>query len=305
VTGGARGLGRAYSELLARRGARVIVNDFGGEVDGSGGSSQAADEAVAEIVAAGGQAVAAPADISVPEGGQAVVDTAMSAYGQVDIVVHNAGAGQTVERCLGIHLLGAFYVLTPAWKIMRSREYGRIVLTTSSVATFSRPAPLEGAGPENLAYSAAKGGLLGLAHDLAFLGKSLNINVNAIAPYGRSRMNAGYQGEHGSFGPVLGRFFAHARPEQVAAAVGWLVHEDCTASHQIIAAGSGRVCRTFIGETIGFVKPELTVEDVRDHWDAVQDRDGYQMFDNGYDEIIWWTERIAGREPTRRPHVKR
>jgi NAD(P)-dependent dehydrogenase (short-subunit alcohol dehydrogenase family) len=293
VTGGARGLGRAYSELLASRGARVVVNDFGGELDGSGGTSSVADEAAAEIAASGGEAIGVAADVSTPEGGEAIVAAAMSAFGQVDIVIHNAGAGLTVERLLGIHLYGAFNVLTPAWKVMREREYGRVVLTTSSVATFSRPLHQAAFGPENLAYSAAKGGLLGLAQDLAFLGKPLNINVNAIAPYGRSRMNAGYQGEHGSFGPVLGKFFAEARPEQVAAAVGWLVHEDCAVTHEIIAAGSGRVCRTFVGETVGFVKPDVSVEDVRDQWDAVQDRAGYRMFDNGYDEIIWWTEQVS------------
>ncbi|MER7684899.1 SDR family NAD(P)-dependent oxidoreductase [Streptomyces sp. NPDC097610] len=289
VTGGARGLGRCYVDMLAEQGASVVVNDFGVELDGSGHSSTPTDETVRAIRDQGGKAVAAPFDVSTPDGGQAIVDTALDAYGRVDLIVHNAGAGSTLQQQLDIHLMGAFHVLQPLWPRLVEQEFGRVVLTTSSSALWSRPVPFVNGMPTDLGYATAKGGLIGLMHELAHLGEPHNIHVNAISPYGASRMNARFQGPSGDFGPELGAFFANADPRQVAAVVCWLLHPDCTDTHAIFQAGGGKVSRVFIGETVGWDSEpsETSIEDVVAAWPMIEDRAGYREFETGYAEQMW------------------
>jgi NAD(P)-dependent dehydrogenase (short-subunit alcohol dehydrogenase family) len=209
------------------------------------------------------------------------------------MVVHNAGAGQSLDRCIAIHLMGAFNILVPTWDLMRDQAFGRIVLTTSASALWSRsfPTPAE-KGPDDFGYGASKGGLLGLTNELAYFGKPFNINVNAIAPYGRTRMNVPSTGVDGTSGPVVGQFFEQADPDLVAPVVAWLLHEDCTVSHEVLAAGAGRVSRIFLAETNGIVDPDLTIEAVRDRWDAIEDRDAYRVYDNGHDALLRWAEDI-------------
>jgi NAD(P)-dependent dehydrogenase (short-subunit alcohol dehydrogenase family) len=292
VTGGARGLGKSYVDMLADRGAFVVVNDFGGELDGSGFSSTPADETVQQIRDRGGKAVAAPFDVSTPDGGQAIVDRAMEEYGRIDLVVHNAGAGTTVQRQLDIHLMGVFHVLQPLWPRFVEQKFGRVVLTTSSSALFSRPMPFPNGVPMDLGYAAAKGGVIGLTHELAHMGEPHNIQVNAISPYGSSRMNARFQGPSGQFGPELGEFYANADPRQVAAVVCWLLHSECSVSHGIFQAGGGKVTRVFIGQTAGWdVKPsETSIENVAENWSTIEDRAGYLEFETAYDEVMWRIE---------------
>jgi NAD(P)-dependent dehydrogenase (short-subunit alcohol dehydrogenase family) len=196
VTGAGRGIGRGHALELARRGAQIVVNDADGPV-----AKAVADE----ISAAGGQAVASHDSVATPAGGAAVVDHALDAFGQLDIVVSNAGIlrdksfGQLtpdlVDAVLDVHLRGAFHVLIPAWRHMKQRGYGRIVTTTSASGLFGN------FGQAN--YGAAKAALVGLTRVLAVEGRTIGINVNAVAPAAATRMNARLLG--GAGGPAVTR----------------------------------------------------------------------------------------------------
>jgi NAD(P)-dependent dehydrogenase (short-subunit alcohol dehydrogenase family) len=184
VTGAGRGLGREHALMLARHGARVVVNDLGATLDGDGNDESAAAQVVAEIVANGGEAVADFNSVTTPEGGQAIVDTAITAFNQVDIVVNNAGilrdktfhnmADEFVEPVFDVHLRGAFNVTRPAWQLFRAQGFGRVINTTSAAGV------LGNFGQTN--YAAAKAGLVGFTYVLALEGAKFNITANAIAP---------------------------------------------------------------------------------------------------------------------------
>jgi NAD(P)-dependent dehydrogenase (short-subunit alcohol dehydrogenase family) len=265
VTGAGGGLGREHAKLLASRGALVVVNDVGGAVDGSGGSATPAEHVVQEIEDAGGEAVADTNSVATPEGGEAIVQTAVDAYGRVDIVVNNAGIlrdkafhnmePDIVEAVLTVHLKGAFYVTRPAWKLMREQGYGRVVNTSSSAGI------LGNFGQAN--YGAAKMGLVGLTNVLAIEGERYNIKANAVSPIAGTRMTA----------EVLGKLQDLLDPALVSPVVAYLAHEDCPVSGNIYSIGGGRVVRFFIGMTEGYVKRDgaLTVEDVRDHFEEIND----------------------------------
>ena len=196
VTGAGRGIGRGHALELARRGARVIVNDADGAV-----AKAVADE----ISAAGGQAVASHDSVATPDGGAAIVDRALDAFGQLDVVVSNAGilrdksfghlTPNLVDAVLDVHLRGAFHLLIPAWRQMKQRGYGRIVTTTSAAGLFGN------FGQAN--YGAAKAALVGLTRVLAVEGHKVGINVNAVAPAAATRMNAG--DAWGASGPAAAR----------------------------------------------------------------------------------------------------
>lgn len=262
VTGAGRGLGRAHAELLARRGAAVVVNDVGGALDGArdGGDDPAA-QAVAAIRAHGGEAVADHSDISTPEGAEALVAAALAAFGRVDVVVNNAGilrdrafanmAVQDVEAVLAVHLLGAMWTIRAAWPHFRSQGGGRVVNTTS-VAGY-----LGNFGQAN--YGAAKMGVVGLTKVLAIEGARHGIKVNAVAPGARTRMNE----------ELLGADAPRLGPERVSPAVAFLAHASCPVSGEVLVAGGGRVARLVIAQTPGLYRDELTPEDVAAHWDEV------------------------------------
>lgn len=264
VTGAGRGLGRAHALALARRGARVCVNDTGAELDGSGGSPDPAEAVVAEIRAAGGEAIADLNSVGTPEGGRAVVQAALDAFEQVDIVVNNAGILQDktfaklspgmVEEVLAVHLAGAFWVTGAAWPHLRDRGYGRVVVT-SSMGGY-----LGNFGQAN--YGAAKMGLIGLVKALAIEGERYGIRANAIAPAALTRMTE-------SLG--LPEAMRRMLPELVSPAVVFLAHESCPVSGEVLAVGGGRVGRVVIGETPGIVREALTAEDIREHWDQIAD----------------------------------
>jgi NAD(P)-dependent dehydrogenase (short-subunit alcohol dehydrogenase family) len=265
VTGAGGGLGRAHAKLLASRGALVVVNDLGGALDGSGASATPAEQVVAEIEAAGGVAVADAHSVGTPDGGEAIVQTAVDTYGRVDIVVNNAGIlrdrafhnmdDEMIDAVVTVHLKGAFHVTRPAWRLMREQGYGRVVNTASSAGI------LGNFGQAN--YGAAKMGLVGLTNVLAIEGERYNIKANAISPIAGTRMTA----------EVLGRLNELLDPELVSPVVAFLAHEDCPVSGNVYSVGGGRVVRFFVGMTEGYRELDraLTPEDVRDHFAEIDD----------------------------------
>ena len=263
VTGAGRGLGRAYALLLASRGAKVVVDDPGGSLTGDGAEPGPARDVVAEITAAGGDAVACTESVATPEGGKAVIDTALDTYGRIDVLVHNAG---TVRRAslrdmsyddfdavLDVHLRGAFHVVRPAFPVMCDAGYGRVVLTSSIGGLY---------GNHDVAnYAAAKAGIVGLSNVVAIEGQAAGVTSNVIVPGAVTRMAAGL--DTSAYPPM--------EPELVAPAVGWLAHESCSITGEILVAIAGRVARAVVAETPGVYRPSWTIEDVAEHIDAIRD----------------------------------
>jgi NAD(P)-dependent dehydrogenase (short-subunit alcohol dehydrogenase family) len=281
ITGAGGGLGRQHALLLASRGAFLVINDLGGSVDGSGSDASAAQKVVDEIVAAGGEAVANHDSVSTPEGGEAIIKTAVDAYGRVDIVINNAGilrdktfhnmTPDLVDAVIDVHLRGAFNVTRPAWILMREQKYGRIISTSSAAGIFGN------FGQAN--YGAAKMGLVGFTRVLAQEGAKHNIKANAIAPLALTRMTEA----------LLGPLGEKLEPGLISPIVAWLSHEDCDVSGEVYSVGGGRVARVFIGETPGYFKRDLTLEDVRDNWEQIRNTDGYSIPNGVPDETkLFW-----------------
>jgi NAD(P)-dependent dehydrogenase (short-subunit alcohol dehydrogenase family) len=277
ITGAGGGLGRSHALELARRGARILVNDLGGSVSGDGGSQGPAHDVVAEIEALGGEAVANGDSVATPEGGEAIVQAAVDAFGTVDIVINNAGilrdksfhnmTPDLLNPVIDVHLKGAFYVTQPAWKIMRDKSYGRVVNTASNAGI------LGNFGQTN--YGAAKMGLVGFCRVLAQEGEKYNIKANTIAPVAKTRMTE----------DLLGGLGDALQPELVTPVVAYLASEECTVNGEVYSVAGGQVSRFFIGRTPGYFNPELTVEDVRDHWDQIRDEEGYTVPRGVSDEL--------------------
>jgi NAD(P)-dependent dehydrogenase (short-subunit alcohol dehydrogenase family) len=270
ITGAGGGLGKQHATELARRGALVVINDLGGAVDGTGSDKGAAQLVVDEIRAAGGEAVANTDSVATPEGGAAIVQTAIDAFGRVDIVINNAGilrdksfhnmTPDLVDPVLDVHLRGAFNVTQPAWVHMREQGYGRVVCTSSAAGVFGN------FGQAN--YGAAKMGLVGFTNVLAVEGAKYNITANAIAPLAMTRMTE----------DLLGPLGDKLDPALVTPLVTYLVHDTCTSTGRLYSVGGGRVAEVFIAETVGYTDLDgLTAEGVRDNWDTVTDRDGYSV----------------------------
>lgn len=275
VTGAGAGLGRSHAIELAKRGAKVVVNDLGGSMDGSGGSSAAALAVVEEIKKAGGEAIANGASVSDKKGAETIVADAVKAYGTVDILINNAGilrdksfakvTLEDFELVLNVHLLGAVYVTKAAWPIMNEKGYGRIVMTTSSSGLYGN------FGQTN--YGAAKLGLIGLMNTLKLEGAKKNIKTNAIAPVAATRMTEGLG--------IPEEFFKKLKPELVTPAVLFLVSEQAP-NGCIIEAGAGHYSRVAISESKGVrIGDVVTPEDVEANFAKISDMTGAQEFTQG------------------------
>ncbi|MFC4560383.1 SDR family oxidoreductase [Nocardiopsis mangrovi] len=266
VSGAGHGLGRSHALELAARGAKVVVNDLGARVDGRhdvDGTGVSAAEAVAEeIRAKGGTAIADGGDVATEEGARSLIESAIEAFGRVDIVVNNAGilrdkAFKNItctdwDDVLAVHLRGTFLVTQAAFGRLRENGYGRIVNTTSLAGLFGN------FGQSN--YAAAKMGIIGLTKTLAIEGSKYDITANAIAPVAFTRMTEDL------FPPGARELLS---PEKVTALVVWLAHEDCETSGETYSVGGGRVARVFVAEGPGAVIGDAGAEALRDNWPDV------------------------------------
>lgn len=281
VTGAGGGLGKEYALELARRGARVVVNDLGGAVDGSGSSKGAADVVVDEIREAGGEAMASYDSVATRDGGAAIIQTAVDSFGSVDIVINNAGilrdksfSNMTldeIEVVLDVHLKGAFYVSHPAFKVMKEKGYGRFVHTSSASGLFGN------FGQAN--YGAAKTGLVGLSNVLAIEGAKYNIKSNAVAPTARTRMTE----------DILGPFAEMFDPKQVMPMVVYLASEQSQFTHEVFSVGGGRYARVFIGTNTGWFAGQgnvPSVEELSEHLDEVRDITEFTVPLSNNDELM-------------------
>ena len=277
MTGAGRGIGRAHVRLLAERGASVVVNDLGGSADGSGSDANPAASVAAEIVSAGGTAVADSHDVSSPEGAAALIDRAIDAFGRVDIIVNNAGiirwAGMpkadaaNLDAHLAVHVHGSFNTVRAAWPHFVEQAYGRVVMTTSAGMFGLR---------NNLGYATAKGGVVGLTRSLAVAGAPHGIKVNLLAPAAYSRM-AGPGADDAAIDDDPAA--AAMSPDLVAPMAAYLAHEDCPVSGEMYAAGGRRFARIFIATSPGFVHldGEPTIEDMAMGWHLINDETGYTV----------------------------
>jgi NAD(P)-dependent dehydrogenase (short-subunit alcohol dehydrogenase family) len=280
VTGAGNGLGRAHALLLASRGARVVVNDPGGAVDGKGGDHAAADKVVAEIKAAGGQAVPNYDSVADPKSAANIVKTAVDSFGTIDIVVNNAGVlrdktfhNMTVDDfdfVVKVHFLGTAYVTHAAWPIMRAKAYGRIVVTSSNSGIYGN------FGQAN--YGGAKLAVVGFMNALRLEGQKYNVLVNALAPVAGTRMTESL---------MTPEMLARLDPAFVSPMVAYLCSEQCQRTGDIWSAGAGYFARIEYREAPGLrIEGRApTVEDVADNIDKIADLSTNKVFRTSSEEV--------------------
>src|SRR5215831_1099364 len=296
VTGAGRGLGRLYAMEFARRGASVVVNDVGSTLHGEGSDVSIADQVVEEIERAGGVAVASHDSVASPEGGEAIVRTAVDRFGRLDAVVSNAGIFNSVpfdelshadwRRMLSVHLDGGFYLSQPAFRVMRSQGYGRFVFIASSAGLFGQPLEAH--------YAAAKAGLLGLTNVIAIEGAQHGILANTVLPFGQTRMVTGtvadpkYLEESG--------FLKAIQPELVVPIVVFLASRSCEFTHHNYSACAGRFARVFVGLGEGWLAERgsnPTAEDIAAHLTRVSATDQFTIPTSIFDEVLSICDRMG------------
>ncbi len=276
VTGAGAGLGRCHALELAKRGAKVVINDLGGTRDGTGSSDSAANKVVEEIKALGGEAVPNYDSVATVEGGENIVKTAIDAFGKVDILVNNAGIlrdksfakmeEENWEAVNAVHLKGAYCVTRPAFLNMRENGYGRIIMTTSGAGLFGN------FGQSN--YAAAKMGLIGLTNVLKLEGAKYNIKVNVLVPVAASRLTEDV---------LPPEFFEKLKPEFVTPAVIYMCSEQCEDTGMFVNAALGYFSRTAImtgpGAILSDGKRIPTPEEVMENWGKITSLEGPKYFD--------------------------
>ncbi|MDD5711691.1 MAG: SDR family NAD(P)-dependent oxidoreductase [Smithellaceae bacterium] len=292
ITGAGGGLGRTYAMELAKRGAKIVVNDFGGARDGSGGGALSpADKVVEEIKALGGQAVANYDNVATAEGGEAIVKSALDAFGTVDILINNAGIlrdksflkmePEDWNAVLKVHLGGAYNVSKPAFKVMKDKGFGRIVMTTSAAGLYGN------FGQTN--YSAAKMALVGLMNTLELEGGKYNIKVNTIAPVAASRMTEDIMPPD---------MFKKLQPDYVAAMVIYLCSDECKESGVVYNAAAGYFSKAQIltgpGAMVGDGAAPPSPEDIRANWDKISSMDGAREISDATTAIMSFLTPAAG-----------
>jgi NAD(P)-dependent dehydrogenase (short-subunit alcohol dehydrogenase family) len=265
ITGAGRGLGRSYALLLASKGARIVVNDNGGSLKGDGSDVGPAQQVVDEIKAAGGDAVACTESVATPEGGKAIIQAALDQYGRIDILIHNAGnvrygslkelSYEDFDSVLNVHLKGAFHVVRPAFPVMCKAGYGRIVLTSSIGGLYGNHRVTN--------YGVSKAGMIGLSNVAALEGAAEGVKCNVIVPSAVTRMAEGI--DISAYPPM--------DPELVAPVVGWLSHESCSITGEMLVSIAGRVARAFIGESEGVYQPSWSIDQVGERIDAIRNTD--------------------------------
>ena len=289
VTGAGNGLGRAHALGLAKRGAKVVVNDFGGARDGTGGSLTPAESVVEEIRRAGGVAIADGADVSNYEQVKAMVERATTEWGSVDVLCANAGilrdksfAKMEVSdfaKVIDVHLNGSFYCCKAVWEGMRARNYGRIVLTTSSSGLFGN------FGQAN--YGAAKTGMVGLMNVLAEEGRKTNIRVNTISPTAATRMTAEL---------LPPQALQLMKPEAITPAVLYLLGEDAP-TRTIMGAGAGSfaVIRVMETEGINLAESDWTPDAVAAHFAEISDMSKARALEGAFQQTQKYVGQAAAR----------
>jgi NAD(P)-dependent dehydrogenase (short-subunit alcohol dehydrogenase family) len=282
VTGGGRGLGRAYARLLASRGAKVVINDPGVNRDGTGFDIGPAQQVVVEIERDGGTAIACTDSVATVKGARSIVDAAIDRFGRVDILIHSAGnvrwaplaemTQEDFDAVLDVHLRGAFFMAQSAFPHMTKAGYGRIVLTSSIAGIY---------GDYRLAnYAAAKAGTVGLCNAIALEGAERGVKCNIILPGAVTRMADGL--DTSAYPPTMG-------PDMVAPAVGWLAHESCSVTGEMFISMGGRVAKAFIAETAGVARDDWNLERIAEHMPAIRDTGAPKIFapvPAGHDEHI-------------------
>ncbi|MFA5654372.1 MAG: SDR family oxidoreductase [Desulfomonilia bacterium] len=275
VTGAGAGLGRSYALELAKRGAKVVINDLGGTRDGAGSSDAAANKVVDEIKALGGQAVPNYDNVATVAGGANIVKTAVDAFGKVDILINNAGIlrdksftkmeEENWDGVMNVHLKGAYCVSRPAFEVMRANNYGRIIMTTSGAGLFGN------FGQSN--YASAKMGLIGLTNVLKLEGAKYNVKTNVIVPVAASRLTEDV---------LPPEFFEKMKPDYITPAVLYMCSEECQDSGMIINATLGYYSRTAILTGPGAILSKdgkiPSPEEVRDSWSTITSLENPKYF---------------------------
>ncbi|MDR6688771.1 NAD(P)-dependent dehydrogenase (short-subunit alcohol dehydrogenase family) [Arthrobacter sp. 1088] len=288
VTGAGRGLGRAHALLLAERGAKVIVNDLGGSKEGEGNDAGPANETAAEIIAAGGIAVADTNNVGSEDGCHALVETAIREFGRIDVVVNNAGISrwatfpeadaENLELTLDVHLRGTWHTTRAAWPYMEQQGYGRVITTTSTGMLGL---------PDNLAYATAKGALIGFTRSLAVAAAPKGILVNCVAPNSVTRPSLSADKPNIVSASQMDAARVQAmQTDLVSPMVAYLAHESCEVNGEILVAGAKRFARWFMGFTPGWLDGGdgvPTIEDIVEHWDEINDQSGYYVPTGTYD----------------------
>jgi NAD(P)-dependent dehydrogenase (short-subunit alcohol dehydrogenase family) len=276
VTGAGRGIGRCHALLLASRGAKVVVADYGAELDGTGSSSTPAEQVVGEIEANGGEAVACHASVAEEDGAALIIDTALEHFGRLDGVINNAGISDMhvfedlsldqFRRMIDVHFLGTVLVTKFAWPYFVAAGYGRIVNTTSE--------GILGAQPMLTSYGAAKGAVWAFTRNIAAEGAERGIRANAVCPRALTRMSEqGRQAKGQQADAEVGSMLARMNPDLVSPAAAYLAHESCTINGEVLVAGGGEVFRITPMVTLGISQETLSIEDVAEHLDAIMSID--------------------------------